>query len=179
MHGIAIVDVDEQLLVAARAGDPDCFARLIEPLIAPGYRLAASMLNDSGEAEDVVQEATFRAWKAVSQVSSSSRIRPWFLSIVANRSRSVRSTRRWSIALTPQAGADHHSPADVADTRTDLVSALRRLSPEERAAVFLRFFEDMNSQEIGEVLHISATAVRSRIHRALRRLRVDLAEEEL
>jgi RNA polymerase sigma factor (sigma-70 family) len=179
VHGIAIVDADEQLLVGARAGDQDCFARLIEPHIAAGYRLAASMLNDAGEAEDVVQEATFRAWKAVGQLSSSSRIRPWFLSIVANRSRSVRSTRRWSMTLTSQAGQSQEGPAEEVDTRADLVNALRRLSPDERAAVFLRFYEDMSSHEIGEVLRISATAVRSRLHRALRRLRVDLTEEEM
>jgi RNA polymerase sigma-70 factor (ECF subfamily) len=179
VQGVTAVGADEQLLVAARAGDQACFARLIEPHLAAGYRLAVSMLNDRGQAEDVVQEATFRAWRSVDQLRSSSRIRPWFLSIVANRCRSVRSTRWWSIILTPQPGAGRPSPADVADTRADLARALRRLSPEERAAVFLRFYEDMNSQEIGEVLRISASAVRSRIHRALRRLRVDLGEEEL
>ena len=179
MQGVATVSGDEQLLVAAKAGDQDCFARLMEPHIAAGYRLAVSMLSDPGHAEDVVQEATFRAWRAVGQLSSSSRTRPWFLSIVANRSRSLRQTRWWSVVGLPLSGLSGSTFAEAADAHEDLIRALRQLSPEERAALFLRFYEDMNSREIGEVLRISATAVRSRIHRALRRLRVELAGEEI
>jgi RNA polymerase sigma factor (sigma-70 family) len=137
------------------------------------------MLNDPGQAEDVLQEATFRAWRGVKRLRSSAHVRPWFLSIVANRSRSLRRTRWWSVTLTPNARSEDASPADAADARADLLRALRRLSPEERAAVFLRFFEDMSSREVGEALGISAAGARSRIQRALRRLRVDLAEEEL
>ena len=171
VNGIATVGADEQLLAAARTGDQDSFARLIEPQIAAGYRLAVSMLSDPGQAEDVVQEATFRAWRAVGQLSSSSRLRPWFLSIVANRCRTIRRTRWWSVLLVPLSEANIPTSVDATDGHEDLLRALRRLSPDERAAVFLRFYEDMNSREVGEVLGISATAVRSRLHRALRRLR--------
>ena len=179
VQGIAAVSAEERLLVAAKSGDQDCFARLIEPHIGIGYRLAASMLSDPGQAEDVVQEAIFRAWRGIHQLRSSSRLKPWFLSIVANRSRSLRRTRWWSVVLLPLTEAGRPASAETADARADLVSALHRLSPDERAAVFLHFFEDMNSREVGEALGISGSAARSRIHRALRRLRVDLAEEEL
>lgn len=171
------MDARDQLLVAARAGDQDSFARLIEPYIAPGYRLAVSMLNDPGHAEDVLQEATLRAWRAVGKLSASSRMGPWFLSIVANRSRSVRGARWWSVVRLPLANANASSSTEAADQRTDLISALHRLSPDERAAIYLRFFEDMNSEEVGEVLGISGAGARSRIHRALKKMRVDRALE--
>ncbi|HLQ60269.1 MAG TPA: sigma-70 family RNA polymerase sigma factor, partial [Candidatus Acidoferrales bacterium] len=70
-------------------------------------------------------------------------------------------------------------PAEGSDRHADLVSALRRLRPEERAAIFLRFYEDMTSREVGDALGLTATGARSRIHRALRRLRIELTEEEL
>jgi RNA polymerase sigma factor (sigma-70 family) len=79
----------------------------------------------------------------------------------------------------PEARLGFQSPADTVDQREDLTKALGRLRPEERAAVFLRFYEDLNSTEVAEALGITATAARTRIHRALRRLRVDLAEEGL
>jgi RNA polymerase sigma-70 factor (ECF subfamily) len=173
------VGADEQLLVSARAGDQDCFARLIEPHIAAGYRLAVSMLNDPGQAEDVVQEATLRAWRGIGRLSTVSRLRPWFLSIVANRSRSIRGARWWSVVLLPVAEVVLRTPAEAVHIHTDLTSALRRLSPDERAAVFLRFYEDMTSRQVGEVLGISAAGARSRIFRALQKLRVELSEEEL
>jgi RNA polymerase sigma factor (sigma-70 family) len=91
----------------------------------------------------------------------------------------MRGARWWSVIRLPEPRSGFSSPADAVDQREDLSRALGRLSPEERAAVFLRFYEDMTSHEVGEALGITATAARSRIHRALRRLRVDLAEEEL
>ena len=176
---VAVLGGDEKLLAAARSGDQDCFERLIEPHIAVGYRLAAAMLNDAGQAEDVVQEATLRAWRSIGQVRSGAQVRSWFLTIVANRSRSMRSSAWWSVIRMPEARRVWPSPADAADRREDLSLALRRLTPDERAAVFLRFYEDMTSTEVGAALGITPSAARSRIHRALRRLRVDLGEEEL
>ncbi|HXN92630.1 MAG TPA: RNA polymerase sigma factor [Candidatus Sulfotelmatobacter sp.] len=179
MQQVAVLGGDEKLLAAARAGDQACFERLIEPHIAVGYRLAAAMLSDAGQAEDAVQEATLRAWRSIGQLRSGAQVRGWFLTIVANRSRSMRRTRWWSVIRLPETRFGLPSPADAADQREDLSRALGRLSPDERAAVFLRFYEDMTSRQVGDALGITATAARSRIHRALRRLRVDLGEEEL
>lgn len=170
---------EDQLFVAARAGDQLCFQRLIEPHMAVGYRLAVAMLNDPGQAEDAVQESVFRAWRGIGRLRSSSALRAWFLSIVANRSRSLRRTHWWSVVMLPLSASGLPNPAEAGDRHADLVSALHRLRPEDRAAVFLRYYEDMSSRQVGEALGISATAARSRIHRALRRMRVDLAEEEL
>ena len=179
MQQIAVLVSDEKLLAAAQSGDQPSFERLIEPHIVVGYRLAAAILNDVGQAEDAVQEATLRAWRSIGQLRSGAQTRGWFLSIVANRSRSMRGSRWWSVIRLPETRLGLPSPADEGDRREDLSRALARLRPHERAAVFLRFYEDMNSLEVGVALGITASAARSRIHRALRRLRVDLAEEEL
>jgi RNA polymerase sigma-70 factor (ECF subfamily) len=179
MVEVAVLGGDGKLLAAARTGDQVSFERLIEPYIAVGYRLAAAMLNDSGQAEDAVQEATLRAWRSIGQLRSSAQVKGWFLTIVANRCRSMRRARWWSVIRMPETRSGLASPADAADQREDLSRALGRLSAEERAAVFLRFYEDMTSGEVGDALGITATGARSRIHRALKRLRVDLAEEKL
>lgn len=179
MQQVAVLGGDEKLLAAARTGDQASFERLIEPHIAVGYRLAAAMLNDPGQAEDAVQEATLRAWRSIGQLRSAALVRSWFLTIVANRCRSARKARWWSVIRLAETRPGLPSPEDTAERHEDLSRALRRLSPDERAAVFLRFFEDMNSREVGLALGITATAARSRIHRALQQLRIDLAEEEL
>lgn len=179
MQHVAVLGGDEKLLAAARMGDQACFERLIEPHIAMGYRLAATILKDTGQAEDAVQEATLRAWRSIGQLRSGAQVKGWFLAIVANRSRSMRGTRWWSVIRLPEMGGASASPADAINRREDLIQALDRLNPDERAAIFLRFYEDMTSEEVGKALGISATAARSRIHRALKRLRVDLVEEEL
>ena len=179
MQRVAVLGGDDHLLAAARQGDKASFERLIEPQIALGYRLAAAMLDDASLAEDAVQEATFRAWRAIGQLRSAAQTRSWFLAIVANRSRSMRRTRWWSLIRTPEINSPLPSPADAVDQREDLSRAIARLTADDRAAIFLRFYEDMDSPQVGEALGISASAARSRIHRALRRLRIDLAQEEL
>lgn len=179
MQQIAVLGSEAGLLSAARSGDQASFERLIEPHIAAGYRLAATMLNDRGRAEDAVQEATLRAWRSLGQLRSGAQFRTWFLSIVANRSRSMRSERWWSVIRLSDTRPSSPDPTNRADQREDLSRALGRLSPEDRAAIFLRFYEDMSSLQVAESLGITATAARSRIHRALRRLRVDLGQEEL
>ena len=179
MQSLASSDADERLLASARAGDATSFELLIGPHIGAGYRLAAAMLNDPAAAEDAVQEATLHAWRAVSRLRPESRLRPWFLTIVANEARSMRRTRWWSVVRLPQPRPQALAATDPADRRMDLVTALRRLNADERAAIFLRFYEDMDSHEVGQALGISATGARSRIRRGLHRLRVELSKEEL
>ena len=177
MQQVAVLGVDDALLTAARGGDQAAFERLIMPHIAAGHRLAAAILNDSGHAEDCVQEALQRAWRSIRQLRSSAQARVWFLAIVGNRARSMRRARWWSVVRLPDALIRATNPADAVAAHEDLSQALARLSPEERAAIHLYFYEDLKSHEVGAALGITASAARSRIHRALLRLRVDLAEE--
>jgi RNA polymerase sigma factor (sigma-70 family) len=85
----------------------------------------------------------------------------------------------WSVIRLRETRGGSADPAEGADQREDLSRALGHLSPEDRAAVFLHSYEDMSSAAVGETLGISASAVRSRLHRAPGKVRVDLAEEEL
>src|SRR5438876_1464336 len=82
------------------------FADLLTPLIEPGFRLALAMLHDAQAAEDAVQEASFTAWRKLGRISDQSRLRPWFLGVVANKCRNARR-RKWvaevSLGLSQQA----------------------------------------------------------------------------
>ena len=87
---------DTGLLSAAITGDEAAFDTLVGPLIESGFKLAAVMLGDGEEAQDALQEACITAWRKLFQVSAEAQLRPWFLSIVANRCWSVRRARWWS-----------------------------------------------------------------------------------
>ena len=161
-----------------RAGDPDSFTRLIEPLLDQAYRLAAVMLGDRHAAEDAVQEASIKAWRKVRQLrGGAGSLRPWFLSIVANECRMARRTRWWGVLkvadVEPDAGFD---PGDV---NTDLRRALMRLSPDERLPLVLHFYLDLPLEELARTLGISPSAAKSRVYRAAKRLRADLTLEEV
>src|ERR1700676_623020 len=105
-----VLEVD--LVSRAQTGDEQAFTALLRPLIAYAYRLAGAMLHDPHAAEDVVQEASLKAWRKLNQVKPGAEVKPWFLGIVANECREVRRGRWWSVLkvadseLPPAAGSD-------------------------------------------------------------------------
>jgi RNA polymerase sigma-70 factor (ECF subfamily) len=168
------------LLERAREGDLGAFEVLVGPLVEPGCQLAYAILQDWQEAEDAVQESMFKAWRAMSRLRSDTRqIRPWLLTIVANEARSRRRSRWWSVVRVSQLQDGLRQPGleDRTALRADLQQAMRRLSETQRLILFLHFYLDLPVEEVGRVLGISASAVRSRMYRATRSLRPVLQEE--
>ena len=171
----ATVRDSDDLISRAASGDEAAFETLIRPELQPAYRLAVVLLDDPTAAEDALQEATFKAWRHLGRLRPGTELRPWFLTVVANQCRSERRRRWWRVLRGLERWEAAASEPDVAGW--DVEQALLGLSPEDRAAVFLRFYEDLALQEVARVLGISTTAARSRVHRALRRLRLKLDPE--
>ena len=154
---------------AARQGDGAAFAELLRPEYRAAYRVAYGLLHDAGEAEDVVQEAAFKAWRRLANLREGSSLRPWFLAIVANQCRHVSRSSWWSVVKAEPPEVET-TPVDLA-AAVDLRRALRRLSHDERLIVVLRYYLDMPFEEIATTLGISSKAARNRVERAVHRLR--------
>lgn len=166
------VDPDRE---SAAVDGADDFARLLEPLMMPAYRLAVGILQDRQEAEDAVQEASLAAWRHLSQLKPGGSLKNWFLAIVANRCRSTRRQRWWSVLRTPTLESERAS--DVQPELIQLRMACRRLGEAERAVIVLHYYLDLPIDEVAEILRISREAAKSRLYRAIRRLRPWLEEE--
>jgi len=155
------------------------FTDLIVPLVQPGYRLACAMLHDSQLAEDVVQDASLIAWHKLGRLEDRSQLRSWFLGIVANECRNARR-RTWlrSVTLGLPTRLAVGSGEDRIVATADLRQALRQLRHQDQLVVTLHFYFDMPMTEIAAVAGISVEAARSRLYRAVRQLRPELAIEE-
>jgi RNA polymerase sigma-70 factor (ECF subfamily) len=160
---------ENDLIRAARAGDRVAFAELLRPEYGTALRLACGLLQDVDEAEDVVQEAAFTAWRRIGNLREGSSLRPWFLAIVANRCRTVKRSRWWSVSKDEPPEGEAPS-ADLAAS-IDLRRALRRLGYDERLVLVLRYYLDMPFEEIATTLGISPKAARTRVERAIHRLK--------
>jgi RNA polymerase sigma-70 factor (ECF subfamily) len=170
MGQVLFVHNEADLIAAARAGDGSAFAELVRPHYPAAFRVAYGLLHDVDEAEDAVQDAAFKAWRRLGNLHEGSSLRPWFLAIVANQCRSVSRSRWWSVLKAePREGAG--TAVDVA-AAVDLRRALRRLGHDERLVVVLRYYLDMPFEEIATTLGISPKAARTRVERAVRRLRL-------
>jgi RNA polymerase sigma-70 factor (ECF subfamily) len=164
---------------AVRSADEQAFTDLLVPLVQPAYRLACALTHDAQLAEDIVQDASFVAWRKHGKLDDRSKLRAWFLGIVANECRNARRRswlRRVGLGLPPVLAVASGEERWV--HRADLREALRRLSHEDRLVVSLFFYLDMTLEDVAAVAGTSVGAARSRLYRAIRRLRPDLEIEE-
>ncbi|MET0627366.1 MAG: sigma-70 family RNA polymerase sigma factor [Acidimicrobiia bacterium] len=175
---------DGELVVRARRGDVAAFGELVRRHEATVVRMA-SMVCGPSDAEDVAQEAFVRAYKALDRFEVDRPFRPWITRIVVNVAKnSVRSERR-RLVLSLRAIGDASVPDVAADRaiadeqRRLLADALARLSERDRLVLACRWFEDMSERDIAVALGVRAGTVKSRLSRAMNRLRTELEELEV
>ncbi|MFT3855208.1 MAG: sigma-70 family RNA polymerase sigma factor [Ilumatobacteraceae bacterium] len=166
------------MLVRAQGGDADAFSALVAAHRSSALRVATVVLGGAVGADDVVQDATTRAWRAIATVHGEGGFRPWFLRIVANAARNDRRSHRRRAAMAVRAAGQRASepidPQDAAigdEERRAVIAAMNRLSRDDRLVIALRHFEQLSEAEMADVLGCPAGTVKSRLSRAMVRLR--------
>jgi RNA polymerase sigma-70 factor, ECF subfamily len=178
---------DIELISRARGGDWAAWETLVSTQQEAIFRLAYLLLGDAYEAEDVAQETFVRAFRALERFDTDrfSSIRPWLLSIAANLSHNRhRSIRRYLAALGRMAQSRPQQTTDSIGERTaqqweaeTLWRAVKRLKPNEQEVVYMRYFLDLSEAEMASALGVAPGTVKSRLHRALHRLRSVVDQE--
>jgi RNA polymerase sigma-70 factor (ECF subfamily) len=167
---------EPEQIALARRGDPAAWEALMEAHQEAVFRMAYLLLGDPDDAQDAAQEAFVRAYSALPRFDLDRPLRPWLLRIVTNLARNrLRSAGRYFAALTRYARAEpealtHPSPERPADSES-LWKAVRRLPAGAQQVIYLRYFLDMSEAEISSTLNVAAGTVKSRLHRALNRLK--------
>ncbi len=162
--------------VPARAANAEAgFDALLRAERGRLYGIAYSILRDHAEAEDALQEAMLKAWKGWDGVRDEAARSTWLVRICVNHCINRRSWLR----LRPARGAN---PDDAAapDPRfegrlVDLDRSYRKLSPRQRAAVFLHYHHGYSVDECAELMSCGAGSVRTHLARALTSMRKEMA----
>jgi DNA-directed RNA polymerase specialized sigma24 family protein len=124
------LDETRECVDRARGGDKAAFEALFGPLLEPACQLAFTFLHDWREAEDVVQEASLKAWRAVGRLrDDTASVRPWFFTIVANEARSRRRGRWWSLVRLASPNVCPSSREPSANGRAPSQPAAQSLLP--------------------------------------------------
>jgi RNA polymerase sigma-70 factor (ECF subfamily) len=168
--------VSETTATAKQQGDlgrANAFRRVAENSLPDAYRLAGAILRDPAEAEDAVQDAFVKAWLKWSTLRDQSKFEPWFKRIVVNvcRERLRRGARRPSANLAASAGISAPDPSLDVHDRLLLEQSLTQLQPDDRVILALRYYQDLKVDDMAVILGLRAGTVKSRLHRALTRLR--------
>jgi RNA polymerase sigma-70 factor (ECF subfamily) len=177
---------DRELVARARDGDPDAYGALVALHQQAAFRVAWLIVRDPGEAEDAVQEAFVKGWRAMPRFRPDAPFRPWILRIAANEARNRgRSGRRRDALALREAAADRvgaaPSPEAAVLARDDaetLVRALDRLPENDRLVIAYRWLLDLSEAETADALGVRPGTVKSRLSRALARLRAELPAGE-
>ena len=173
---------DAQLVERARHGDIQAYEILVQRHSSIAHRTAA-LFAGPAEADDATQEAFVKAHRALDRFRPGAEFRPWLLRIVANEAKNRRrsAVRRSGLALrvagrrpSGDAAPSPEEAALVDERRQALLDAVVRLPEKDRAVVTCRYLLDLSEAETAEVLGWPKGSVKSRLSRALDRLRLDL-----
>ncbi len=171
------------MIQRAQQNNDAAWEMLVREHQTPVFRLAYLLLGDAVDAEDCAQETFERAWRALVRFDSTRPLRPWLLQIAANVARNKRRgasryfhALRRLVALAPPSTTDAALGGQNEEAHT-LWLAIRRLRKTDQEIVYLRYFLELSEADIAQALEIAPGTVKSRLHRAMTRLRHVIAAE--
>ena len=168
---------DDELVERARRGDPAAFEQIVAMHRQIAFRTAYLATGNAAEAEDAVQDALIKAWGAMRRFRPGAPVRPWLLKIVVNEARNrMRAAGRrssYELRVLPEPPAAGPEPGE----RERLLAALGALREDDRLVISCRYLLDLSEQETAAALGVRRGTVKSRLSRALERLRAELGEE--
>ncbi len=185
LEGRPLEEPEHALVERARQGDANAYGDLVRRYQDRAFRTAYLVLRDAAEAEDAAQDGFLRAYDALPRFRPEAPFRPWLLEIVANTARNRRRAagRREHLALRAAVGdpsggaAPSPEVAVLADEqRRLLLDGVNALREDDRLAIACRYFLDLSEAEMAAALGCARGTVKSRLSRALGRLRERLGQ---
>jgi RNA polymerase sigma-70 factor, ECF subfamily len=191
--------VSDALVERARGGDQTAFDDLVRLHQELCFRVAYLVTGDAGEAEDAAQDAFIKAYLALDRFQVGAPFRPWLLRIVANEARNrvrrrgrqrglmERAGRLLGLSTRAAGGASEGVVADPgpgpeetalrSERQAALRRALQRAPEQDRLVIEYRYFLELSEAETAAALDCPPGTVKSRLSRALARLRSSLEED--
>jgi RNA polymerase sigma-70 factor (ECF subfamily) len=177
---------DGELVERARLGDVRAYEVLVRRYQGQAQRVAYLVTGVGADAEDVAQEAFVKAWYGLKGFRADAPFRPWLLRIVANEASNRRAWTRRRFALPLETvveqgalagGASAEESALDAVGRQQLADAVAALPRRDRLVISCRYFLELSEAETADVLGTRRGTVKSRLSRALGRLRTAMAAD--
>lgn len=176
---------DDALVRAVRAGDVSAYGALVDRYQHAYMRFAVRTLGCREDADEALQSAFLRAFRALDQCHHPERFGSWLYQIVINECRTLatRRSRRERRFIRVDGETDGAvavdalpQPADAADVREEIEYALAQLPADQREAFVLKHVEELSYEEMAELTGVNVSALKMRVKRACEKLRGLLEE---
>ena len=178
---------DWELVERAKAGDGRAYEVLVERHQAIAFRTAYLITRSAEDAEDAAQDGFVKAYSALGRFRPGAPFRPWLLRIVANEARNRRRSAGRREGLVVRAAAEQLSggaapspeaQAEAGERRRALLAALEGLNDADRLVIGCRYFLDLSEEETAAALGVRRGTVKSRLSRALDRMRAQMKDPD-
>lgn len=176
---------DAELVELAKDGDVRAYGELVSRYREVAFRTAYLIVRNAADAEDAAQDGFVKAYYALDRFRTREPFRPWILRIVANEARNRRRSagrrERLALRLVERRGPGDAAPSPDAaaiagESRAALLATLETLPERDRLVIALRYLLDLSEAETASALGLRPGTVKSRLSRALSRLRSALPE---
>jgi RNA polymerase sigma-70 factor (ECF subfamily) len=178
---------ETDLIERTKRGDADAYEALVHAYQGIAFRTAYLISGSAADAEEAAQDGFIKAFRQIGRFRSGEPFRPWLLRIVANEAHNRRRSagRRARLALRAAgeqgSGDAVPSPEDFAlsaERGSEVLAAVESLSEEHRLVIVCRYFLDLSEEETAAALGIRRGTVKSRLSRALDRLREEFGGDD-
>lgn len=191
-----IQSIETRLVKLAKTGDRGAFADLVELYKDKIYHLGYRMLGNRQEAEEIVQETFLRVFRSLERYDESMKFSTWIFRIGTNLSIDRLRKRKISYSLDAEVVSDRDGEGSdwygmlasedptpeeqilLSETQRRIRDAIETLPEKYKSVVILKYMEDMSLQEIGDVLGMPVTTVKTRVHRGREFLKKKLESKE-
>ncbi|MDR0434528.1 MAG: RNA polymerase sigma factor [Gracilibacteraceae bacterium] len=170
--------MDREDVLRAMRGDGQSFYRIVEEKKQSVYRMAYSYARNEEDALDIVQDAVYKAYVSIGKLKNPEFFGTWFYRIALNCARDFVKKNRKVIAVADEVlvNIPDHDMYEAREESADLTRALETLGEKYKTVVLLRFFEELSLDEIAAVLKIPVSTVKTRLYRALEKLKINAEE---
>lgn len=172
-------EILKNLIHDAKKGSAEAFGRLYSEYSADLYRFALYYLHSETDAEDAVQDAAMTAFRSIKDLRKAGSFRSWFFKILSNECKKylLKKAKRQE-DLTDEFPTLADSVVNDTSGTVEIYELLENLDDTDRLIVILSVLQSYNSKEIAEITGIKANTVRSRLSRALQKLRKEIENAE-
>jgi len=178
---------EHELVERARGGDGSAYAALVRDHEETAFRIAYVICGNAADAEEAAQDAFVKAYRALGRFRTGEPFRPWLLAIAANEARNRRRSAGRRDALVLRAAGEGRSSGEAASSpeaallagerRETLLAALGRMAERDRTVIACRYLLELSEAETAAALGVRPGTVKSRLSRALDRLREEVGED--
>jgi RNA polymerase sigma-70 factor (ECF subfamily) len=171
--------VDPQLVVRAQGGDEVAFAAIIQTAHARFKQIAYRILRDAFLAEDAMQQAMVEMWRKLPTLRDPEKFDGWSYRFLVNACyREAKRHKESYRELPGVVDSSHQDPTGTINDRDQLERGFKRLSVDHRAVVVMHYYLDLTIEDTAEALGISAGTAKSRLNRAMAKLRLALQVDD-